>query len=362
MALVVVLLLVPAFWSIGRALAVPGTDSVAARLAEWARGHGLAAVVTWAEKATYKPPKVGGVPSANSPLGSHGLGLGPTGAAVGAPASTLPAAIVPLASPALPHEGQWTVLARVHGQPAMAAAFVRPDAVHTSYVSGIVWFDPRLVRAELHPGTEQPGGSGWSQPSSLAPNRRTGLLAAFNSGFRITESRGGYYEDGRYAAPLRAGIASMVFGRDGTLTVGQWGRDVRLTPGVAAVRQNLALLLDGGRIVPGVADNAHLAWGATLGNALYVWRSGIGVTSAGDIVYAAGNRLSASTLAELLRRAGCMRAMELDINPEWTSFVRYLPAPGSGAPQPVNLLPDMQQPAYRYDTTSSRDFVALYAR
>lgn len=73
------------------------------------------------------------------------------------------------------------------------------------------------------------------------------------------------------------------------------------------------------------------------------------------MIYVAGNRLTAHSLADLLSAAGCGRAMELDINPEWTSFVRYTPTE-------ANLLPDMQSSPRRYDTTSSRDFVALYAR
>src|SRR5690349_11802591 len=43
--------------SIGSALTAPGTDSVAARLAEWARGHGLSGLVTWAENQQYQHHK-----------------------------------------------------------------------------------------------------------------------------------------------------------------------------------------------------------------------------------------------------------------------------------------------------------------
>ena len=131
-----------------------------------------------------------------------------------------------------------------------------------------------------------------------------------------------------------------------------------MTPSVAAVRQNLALLVDGGHVVDGIDDNAGHRWGATLGNKLYVARSGVGVTAAGALVYASGNSLSAGTLADLLARAGCVRAMELDINPDWTSFSYYEPIGGTGR----KLLANMQRPANRYETTSTRDFVAVYAR
>jgi hypothetical protein len=85
------------------------------------------------------------------------------------------------------------------------------------------------------------------------------------------------------------------------------------------------------------------------------------VTAAGDVVFAAGNGLSAATLAELLRRAGAQRAMELDINPAWTTFITYGQAAGAGADERL-LLPDMVKRANRYDTSSTRDFYAVYAK
>ena len=52
--------------------------------------------------------------------------------------------------------------------------------------------------------------------------------------------------------PLRAGAASFVIYVDGTATVGQWGRDVTMTPNVTSVRQNLDLLVDNGQARPRV--------------------------------------------------------------------------------------------------------------
>jgi len=162
-------------------------------------------------------------------------------------------------------------------------------------------------------------------------------LAAFNSGFKLADARGGFYEDGRTAQPLVAGAASMVFFTDGTMTVGQWGRDVTMSPRVAAVRQNLVPLVDHAQVVPGIDANINQVWGSTIGNNKYVWRSGIGVTASGGIIEVVGPGLSADSLATLLQKAGSTQAMELDINPQWTSFVRYQPttdptnrAPGNG--------------------------------
>ena len=333
--------------SVGRALTAPGTDSAAARLAEWARSHGMSSVVDRLERATYHPPAVGGVPAKNSPRSAAGRT-----AALPQQAALQP--LAPLASPALPGEGAWHVLTQVAGRPALQVAYLRPDAVHTSYTAAVAWMDTSLLRFVLHPGSQEPGRGPWPVPNALTPAERPSLVGAFNGGFRLDAARGGFFEGGRAAGSLRRGAASLVITADGRATVGQWGRDVGPGPDVVAVRQNLDLLVDGGSVVPGLDANAQGRWGATLGNELYVWRSGAGVTASGALVYVAGNRLSASTLAELLRRAGAVRAMELDINPEWTSFVTY--------PATKNLLPDMQKTPRRYDTTSTRDFVAVLKR
>jgi hypothetical protein len=49
------------------ALDVPGNDSVAAKLAEWGRGHGLNGVITGLEQVTYRQPPTGGLPVGGIP-------------------------------------------------------------------------------------------------------------------------------------------------------------------------------------------------------------------------------------------------------------------------------------------------------
>ena len=71
-------------------------------------------------------------------------------------------------------------------------------------------------------------------------------------------------------------------------------------------------------------------------------------------------RPSARSLGELLVRAGAVRAMELDINPDWVSGMWY--SHGSGGVLAHKLNPDAVRPAGRYFTVSSRDFVAVSAR
>jgi hypothetical protein len=251
----------------------------------------------------------------------------------------------------------------VDGLPAVYTTAIRPDPVHTSLATGVAWMDPNLLRATLFAGTQQPGGS-WPAQAPIPVNERPGLIAAFNGGFRIGESRGGYYSDGRTAKPLVSGAASLVIFRDGTLTVGQWGRDVAMGPTVMAVRQNLALIVDNGAPVAGLNDNAGGRWGRTMGNTLLVWRSGVGVTANGAIVYAAGNGLSAGSLARVLIAAGAIRAMELDINSTWTRFFTYNAASAATPDvlQGTKLVPDMRSSPALYLEAETRDFVAMTAR
>ncbi|MGB6225003.1 MAG: hypothetical protein WBF76_06515, partial [Pseudonocardiaceae bacterium] len=55
--------------SVAGALRAPGTDSVAARLAEWGRDHGFDGLITWLEKQQYEHnrPPTGGVPVGGIP-------------------------------------------------------------------------------------------------------------------------------------------------------------------------------------------------------------------------------------------------------------------------------------------------------
>ncbi len=349
-------------YSITGALIGPGTDGVSARLAEWARGHGGSPVVNLAERLTYRAPKAGGQPQPGALLGGSPADVtisnGPAASRI-VPLPP-PASIVPIASPAVADEGAWRVLATAAGLPVLQAAFLRADPLYTSYTTAVAWMDTRLLAFELHPGTSEPGGGPWPLRSSLPTSDRRGVVAAFNSAFRVRDARGGFYEAGRSVGTLRDGAASVVIDDHGVASVGEWGRDVTMSPSVVAVRQNLDLVVDGGQVSPLINDNTGGRWGSTVGNQLYVWRSGVGVTATGALIYAVGPRLSASTLAQVLVRAGAVRAMELDINATWTTFIHY----GAGADPTAGtkLLPTMVRPTSVYDSTSSRDFIVARER
>ena len=127
--------------------------------------------------------------------------------------------------------------------------------------------------------------------------------------------------------------------------------------GIAFARQSLPLIVDHGRLNPALNDSSQ--WGYTLGNAVRVWRTGAGIDRHGNLIYAAADYQTVTTLAEILQRAGAVRAMQLDINPEWPTLITYT---HRGGLDPVKVVPNYQQPATRYLVPDDRDFFAVYRR
>jgi hypothetical protein len=354
--------------SLGSALTNPALgSSMGARAAEWFRGHGGASIVVWAENEWYShhQPKIGGTLAAGT---IHKPKVVPATTPVVAtvPHLAAPASIVPFASPPVAGEGQWSPVGRtVDGLPAVYETMLRPDALHTSYVVGVAWMDTKLLRATLYSGSAIPGGGPYTHTAPISPTDATTLVAAFNAGFLMSDANGGYYTDNKTIDPLRAGAASFVVYRNGSATVGQWGREVTMAPNVVSVRQNLDLLVDNGHVVPSASSSSSAQWGATLGGGLYVSRSGLGLTANGALVYVGGPGLDILDLANILVRAGAVRAMELDINTDWVNFSSYQPSTAVGPATPGNgteLVPGMTGTPGRYfEPWWARDFITMSA-
>lgn len=343
--------------------------STQARIAEWGRQHGIGGFVTWAETEYNKlhPAVVGGTPGAKSvptvPTVAVSKGVQP----LAPPTPLTTPAAVPLA-----HEGVWYPAGRLtaSGIPAVYTTFIRPDAVHTSYVVGVAWMDTKILSGQLYSGSQIPGGGPYPNTAPISATASKTVVAAFNAGFRMQDANGGYYTNHKLVLPLRAGAASVVIYQDGSMNVGQWGRDVSMAPNsagsaVASVRQNLNLIVDAGHAVPGLNNPNAIAWGKTLGGTFNVWRSGLGITSDGALVYVGGAGLSISDLADTLVRAGAVRGMELDINTDWVQYSTYAGPIGTSinGAQGTNLLPGMiGNPSRFFANWWTRDFFVMSLR
>jgi phosphodiester glycosidase len=234
--------------------------------------------------------------------------------------------------------------------------------------------DTHLLSGLLYSGSQSPGGGSYRYTAPIEPAQATSLVAAFNGGFKMNAAGGGYFTEGRVVDPLVPGAASLVIYSDGSVTVGAWGSDVSMTPNVVAVRQNLVPLVADGRPTPQASGDWH-SWGSTCGASSCApsvpgleqqWRSGLGVTADGALVYVVGPSLNPMQLAELLVRAGVVRGMQLDINPNWTVLVTYDPPAPKGPAAPANgsklLVGTTQGPATFFDPSWARDFITMSAR
>ena len=281
------------------------------------------------------------------------------------PSTPAPHALVAFVLPAQPGEGQWSPAGRrVHGQPAIYTTYLRPPQ-NSGVRAGVAWINPHLLRATLFSGSLSPGGYFWKYTAPVSRTLARTLVAAFNGGFLLKDSHGGYYSEHHLVAALVPGAASLVIYRDGSMAVGQWGRDVSMTPSVVAVRQNLTLLIDHGTPVAGLNRYDTANWGATLDQVVDTPRSALGVTATGAFVYVEGP-MNITDLARLLVRAGAVRAMVLDMNSLWPVFATYTPASPTGYATPGNgrdLTPSMVQTPARFFTPAyARYFITLCAR
>ena len=138
-----------------------------------------------------------------------------------------------------------------------------------------------------------------------------------------------------------------------------------MTGTVVAVRQNLKLLVDHGRLVSGLKPSDIRTWGLALNNVVNTPRSGLGVTANGALVYVEGP-MNIVDLAHLLVRAGAVRAMVLDMNPLWPIFATYSPSSPSAPATPANgrVLSNtmLQTPTRFFEPLYARDFITMSAR
>jgi hypothetical protein len=262
-------------------------------------------------------------------------------------------------------EGVWQPTGRmVDGRSPVYTTYVRPDAIHTSYYTGLMWLDTTSLDANYVVGLEQPGGGPNPWGSEIPLDQRATTIAAFNGGLKMDAAQGGAYLDGQEIVPLRPGAASLVIHQDGSASVGAWGRDFDLSSDVKAVRQNLVLIVDDGQLNPDLVTDDTATFGATLGDNVYVWRSGVGVTADGALVYAGGPALSIVSLARTLQAAGAVRAMALDLNTDWVSAYTYHDniAAGGQSIEGVKLLDNMAHDGNRYFEPNAHDFFAFTAK
>jgi hypothetical protein len=244
------------------------------------------------------------------------------------------------------------VVAQVRGQPAAWLA-------QRSGVT-LMRFDQRHVHLTLHAGSSDGGVGGWTYGDRITPREIHLLLAAVNGGFKLTYRDVGFLSGPHTAVALKSGLASIVTYTDGTTDVGAWRAGVpSAQKRVFSVLQNQRLLVDHGVAAASVSGCIIACWGETIGSRSVVARSALGISSSGQLLWAAGEQLLPAELAAALIGAGAVRALELDINPNWVAG--YLYVHHSGGPSAVPVVPGQLGIAGELLEPSSRDFLAIVA-
>jgi hypothetical protein len=358
-SLTMVVLLAPAAYSYAITMMEPSSLPLWPRSVEWLRAHHGNWLVDEVEHYYYnwKAPDKGG-PQLKS-LPRVGLGTAPTAkASAQHRAAELPPPIEPVFAHLLPGEAVWRGTGPlVDGRPPVMLTTFRTEVDYPRIVAYMAWFDHTRTSVAWYPGRYEPPSAPIRGPISVPNDQRWRLLATFNGGFIYNDGNNGSTINGRRYEPLTPGLATLIAYRDGRVDVKTWHGGPVADSQVAFARQSLPLIVDRGRLNPALNDSSK--WGYTLGNAVRVWRTGAGIDRHGNLIYAAADYQTVTTLAKILQRAGAVRAMELDINPEWPTLITYA---HRGGLDPIKVVPNYQQPATRYLVPDDRDFFAVYQR
>ena len=258
----------------------------------------------------------------------------------------------------LPGEGVWKQTGPlVDGRPPVLVTTFRTERAYPRIVAYLAWFDHTRTALAFYPGRYEPPNAPVRGPMSVPHDQRWRLFATFNGGFTYIDGHNGSSIGGLVYEPLRDGLATLIGYRDGRVAITSWTGGPDAGPTVAFARQSLPLIIHDGRLNPTLNDSSQ--WGFTLGNAVRVWRTGVGIDRRGNLIYAAADSQTVITLAHILRRAGAVQAMQFDINPEWPSLITYT---HHGGLVPTKVVPNVMQPATRYLVPDDRDFFAVYRR
>lgn len=260
-------------------------------------------------------------------------------------------------------EGVWTTAGLPRSTPndmLLAKTFIHPDKARPYATVGVLLMDSRRIRLHLVGGTVDPGGDrGVKGPGVIPQADMANLIAAWNGGFKGPHGGFGMVADGKEYRPLRNGLASIAVFKDGAIKMGEWGADLKWDDNMVAVRQNVVLLVKDGEVSKRVSEGND-TWGyVNVNSAEFItWRSAVGLTKDGNLLFAAGNSLSAESLAKALWAAGAYTAMQLDINTPYVLLGTFFPQ-ADGTLRPEKFMDTMSDSATRFFKTQERDFMYI---
>ncbi|MBI1863742.1 phosphodiester glycosidase family protein [Candidatus Woesebacteria bacterium] len=261
-------------------------------------------------------------------------------------------------------EGIWKnyKFSTIPDKEVMAYTFVRPDSKRSFAFVTLIQLDMKELKIAAVAGKEQPSGvigipGPGKIPSEIAGSNR--LIAAFNGGFQYKDGAYGMIVNNKTYLPLKNDLASLISYSNGDLKLIKYEGSIP-AGNVDFIRQNCPMLLENGEIVTYSDANRQL-WGRTPTSSIYTWRSGVGITSNGNLIYAVGNNLIPDTLAQALKMGGAVNAMQLDINPFWVRFNTF-DTKGDGTYNTSTLTKGVYDGSAQFLSGYQKDFLYVYKR
>jgi hypothetical protein len=353
--------LLPALFSWTQMAVRPSSLPIGVNSVEWLRQHHFNWLIDNAEHYYYgwfKAPHKGGpglttLPSVGITTTPHVHKHKPK------KHSYRPPNIEPVFSVPLKGEGVWKPSGpNFKGGPPVLVTTYRTETDYPQIVAYVAWFDHTRTASAYYPGRYEPPTATLRGDAMVPPSQRWRLLATFNGGFIYADGLNGDGLNGVTNEQMKDGNATVVAYKSGAVNIVNWHGGTTIGPKIAWARQSLPLIVENGRRNP--ALDLSTDWGYTLGNAVRVWRTGLGIDRHGNLIYVAASDQTVISLANILIHAGAVRGMELDINPEWYTLITYRHAHGQLVPTQVAY--NYQQSSNRYLVPDDRDFFAIYRR
>ena len=273
----------------------------------------------------------------------------------------IPPNIKPLVgfSDPLADEGIWK---NIEGT-SLYTTFVRTDPTRSFSVVNLVFIPSKNVSIGAVAGTKHPGGELKQNGTGIVPTdiQNSGkLIAAFNGGFQEKDGHYGMYANGITYVPMQNGLATVFIYKNGKVAIQKFDSSL-MTNDVLVARQNGPLLIDNGQVSNSTSKGIAL-WAGTSAGDYVTWRSGLGITANGDLIYAVGPSLTPQSLGDALRLAGCTEAMQLDINNFWVRFVIFTWNQNGSFYNYQPLTKSLPNAGKQFLTGDEKDFFYLYTK
>jgi hypothetical protein len=260
----------------------------------------------------------------------------------------------------LPGEGVWQPIPVASDESVLEKTIYRPDKDRPYAIVTLVAMNMKKLSISAVAGLREPGGL--EKPGTgmipLDIQKSNQLVAAFNGGFQQKDGHYGMIVGKTEYLPLITGMATFMITQSGEPEIFKYTGQ-KIPSDLIVARQNAPLLIENSKVVTSDAAWNTQTWGLTTTNSMYTWRSGLGVTADGTLIYASGPSLVPETLAAALLAAGSVNAMQLDINSTWVRYVLFH-TEGNGQYTYDALMPEMVNGGYSYLHGYQKDFFYLY--